>query len=330
MFKILSNRERTIMLSFFQGFYQNNKNVQRLPIFIKNHEFVEWKAPTLFCNDEIMFGLIDVCNLMKIKLPIKHVFGSVKCSWSGGRSSKIREFDEEYISKIIKKYNDNGIGCSFTFTNYYITETMLDDAVGNKILEIASRYDDNYAIVSSDILANYIRKKYPKIKLESSLLKPTYECPGYTETPKYYDNLCERYDKVVVRPELGQDFNFLKKLKNKEKIEILVNGCCVYKCPFSIQHYDRAVALENGTADSDIVMCNSRFLDPVSMHKNVFLSNNDVDKLIKLGFSNFKLNGRNTTPMSLLHIIGTYVFDSSGVYQYLLNYMALSKKVKLS
>lgn len=121
------------MLSSLPIFSNSKRIAERLPIFIKNHEKVEWKAPTLFCNDGIMFALIDVCNLMKIKLPIKQVFGSVKCSWSGGRSSKIRDFDEAYIEKIIKKYNENGIGCSFTFTNYYINESMLDDAVGNKI-----------------------------------------------------------------------------------------------------------------------------------------------------------------------------------------------------
>lgn len=301
----------------------------RLPLFIKGRDNVDWKAPALFCNDETMFRLINACKDMNITLPIKQVYGSVKCSWNGGRSSKIRDFDENYISSVIRQYNENGIGCSFTFTNYHITEDMLGDSVGNKILEIASEYDNNYVIVSSDILADYIRKNYPKIKLESSLLKPTYECPGYTETPEYYDNLCMKFDKVVLRPELGQDLKFLKKLKYKNKIELLVNSNCVYKCPFSIKHYDRAIGLENDEIPKNTVMCNERFYNPVSMHKNNFLSNKEIDRIIKMGFSNFKLNGRNISPMSLLLIFSTYIFEASGVFQYLLIYMSL-KRLNLS
>lgn len=304
---------------------KNDKKQSRLPVFLKDRDKVNWKAPALFSNDEMMFGFLSACQDMDIKLPVGQVYGSVKCSWNGGRPSKIRDFDAEYISSVIKKYNENGIGCSFTFTNYHITSDMLSDFVGNKLLTIASEYDNNYAIVSSELLADYIRKKYPKIKLESSLLKPTYECPGYTETPAYYDNLCKRFDKVMLRPELAQDLDFLKKIKCKEKIDIIVNSCCVFKCPFSIKHYDRTVALENDKIPNNQIMCNERFINPVSLHNNNFLSNNHIDKLIKLGFCNFKLNGRNTTPILFIHTIGTYIFDSSGVFQFLLNYMALKK-----
>jgi hypothetical protein len=122
---------------------------------------------------------------------------------------------------------------------------------------------------------------------------------------------------------LGQNINFLKKIKNKDKIDIIVNSCCVYKCPFSIKHYDRTVAMENELIENSKIMCNDRFISPVSLHYNNFISNGEIDKLIKLGFTNFKLNGRNTSPILFIHIIGTYIFDCSGVFQYLLNYMVL-------
>ena len=200
---------------------------------------------------------------------------------------------------------------------------MLDNNTGNLMLEIASEYDNSYVIVSSDILASYIKAKYPKIKLESSLLRPTYEIRDYSEKPKYYDDLCERFDKVMIRPELGQDISFMKKIKNKDKIDILVNSNCVYKCPFSVAHYNSAVDLESEKVPENTVMCNSRFYNKKSLYENNLLSNNDIDKLAKIGYKNFKLNGRNINEMLFLHILGTYIFDSSGIYTHLLNYMSL-------
>ena len=309
-----------------QNFFKKNTykpQIGRLPVFIKNHDKLNFKVPSLFSNDSIMFELLSACKHFEISLPINCTYGSVKCDWNGGRSSKIREFNEEEISRTLKNYHDFGITTCFTFTNYHINENMLDNNTGNLMLEIASEYDNSYVIVSSDILASYIKAKYPKIKLESSLLRPTYEIRDYSEKPKYYDDLCERFDKVMIRPELGQDISFMKKIKNKDKIDILVNSNCVYKCPFSVAHYNRAVDLESEKVPENTVMCNSRFYNKKSLYENNLLSNNDIDKLAKIGYKNFKLNGRNINEMLFLHILGTYIFDSSGIYTHLLNYMSL-------
>lgn len=307
---------------FFEKF---TKKKERLPIFINGRENLSFKIPSLFCNDEIMFELIDACSDLGIKLPVNQVFGSVKSTWSGGRYSKIKNIDFDLVSETIKKYNKNGIGCSFTFSNYHVDKTMLDDVAGNKLLEIASEYHNNYAIISSDILRDYIKSKYPKIKLQASLLKPTYEFRDFSETPSYYDDLCDLYDKVCLRPELGQNLSFLKKLKHKDKIEVLVNSNCVFKCPFSVSHYDRTIKLEESDIVESSLMCNSRYLDIKSMHNNNYLSNKEIDKIIKLGFNNFKIAGRNVSSAMFLMFLGTYIFDSSGVYQYIINYMNLKK-----
>ena len=311
------------MFNFLSKGFESRK--KRLPILLKGREKLEFKIPSLFSNDQIMFEFLDACKYFEIETPIKCTFGSIRSSWNGGRSSIIKNFNADEAASIIKKYNEYGISTCFTFTNYYITKDMLDDFVGNTLLEIASENENNYAIVSSDIIADYIREKYPKIKLESSLLRPTYEFPNYTETPKYYDDLCEKFDKVMIRPEFGQDLNYLRKIKNKDKIDILVNSNCVYKCPFSIKHYDRAVLLEKGEMSENTLMCNRRFLNKDSIHKNNIISNSEIDKIAKLGFNKFKLAGRNINPMLFLHVLGTYIFDSSGVFQHILNYLYLKE-----
>ena len=145
---------------------------RELPIYLNNREKLNWRLPTLFCNDEVIFSLISVLKELKIKHPFASVYGSIKCSWSGGRSSITRDFDKKKTENIIKRYNDEGISCCFTFSSVYIEEKDLKDKVGNELLKIANNSNiSNYAIVSSDILANYIRAKYPNIKLISSLVK---------------------------------------------------------------------------------------------------------------------------------------------------------------
>lgn len=299
----------------------------RLPTYIKNREKLNFKVPSLFNNDSIMFNLLSVCDLYGIKIPISQVYGSIKNSWNSGRMSKIREFDEQYARDIIKKYNKFGIGVAFTFTKYNITEDMLDDKVANTMLNIASEEDFNYAIVSSDLLVDYIRAEYPNIKLESSLLKPTYEYKDYSEKPSYYDELAKKFDKVMIRPEFGQDYKYLKQIKNKAKIDILINSNCVYKCPYSIAHYDRANMLENEEIPLNTIMCNSRVYDKVSLQQNNLLSNDYIDKLIKLGYINYKIAGRNINPLSLLYLLGTYIFDGSGVYAHILNVLPFKSKM---
>lgn len=299
------------------------KNKKRLPVFHKNRDKLNWKVPALFCNDDVMFHFLNACDAMDIKLPIAQVYGSIKSSWSGGRTSKIREFNKDKAQETIEKYNKRGIGCSFTFSNFHITENLLDDTTANSLLEIASLYDNNYAIVSSDILADYIRKNYPKIKLEASILKPVYEIEDYIDTPLYYNNLCEKFDKVVIRPEFCQETNFLKKLKQKNKIDIMVNLDCVYKCPYSRKHYDMLADIENDKAPDNFAFCNARYYNPVTLHQNVFLSNKEIDAIIKMGFTNFKLRGRNVHPSEFLNELGIYIFDSSGVFQYLKRYVCL-------
>lgn len=285
-------------------------------VYPKNRENISWKVPSLFNNDETILHLSDVCKELGLRQPIQSVYGSIKSAWGGGRPSKIKEMNKDDVAKTLNDYNSRGISCCFTFSSFSINEEELEDKTGNMLLTLASEGNkQNYAIVSSDTLAFYIRKNYPKIKLISSILKPVYEIDDYNETPEYYNSLCEKYDKVVIRPDFCHDEKFLKKLKYKDKIEIMTNLTCIRKCPLTRKHYDLFSDIEKGIRENDFDFCNKEMRNAKSVFNTNLLTNSDVDRLVKLGFKNFKLKGRNIPQQRLLEMIGIYIFEPSGIYQ---------------
>lgn len=285
-------------------------------IYPKNREKIKWKVPSLFNNDEVILTLSDICQEIGIRQPIHSVYGSVRCSWGGGRSSKWLSIDKPQAVEMISKHSKRGISCCFTFSNYHVSKEDLDDKIGNLLLDVASQSDaQNYAIVSSDILTDYIRKNYPNIKIISSILKPVYEIDNYQDTPEYYNNLCKTYDKVVVRPEFCFNDKLLKQLKDKNKIEIMTNLTCLKQCPLTRRHYDLYSDIENGRKTEDMDFCNKEMRNAQSVYNTSLLSSQDIDRLLKLGFTNFKLKGRNILRSQLLEMIGIYIFEPTGIYQ---------------
>lgn len=296
----------------------NNK----IPILYKNTEKVNWKIPSLFCNDSLILTFSDICKELNIKFPVKSVYGGVKCSWNGGRPLKDSIYNGAYYAHIINLYNKRNISVCFTFSNYYIDEKDLYDTSANDLLQIASKSGrDNYAIVSSDLLNNYIKANYPHIKTISSMLKPIYECPEYEETPDYYNNLCRLYDKVVIRPEFCFDDTFLKKLKYKNKIEIIVNLSCMWKCPLARKHYDYFYALDKDNTLNYKDFCSSSKKKLISAFKRVSIDNCRIQELIKMGFTEFKLEGRFSPPEELYNKLGMYIYDSTGLHKNLRYYV---------
>ncbi len=292
-------------------------NNRKYLIYPKNREKVQWKVPALFNNDEAALILNDVCEELGIRKPIQSVYGSIMCSWGGGRASKIKELDEKKAEQIINDFNNRNISCCFTFSAARITKEELEDKTGNALLKMASNSSyQNYAIVTSDLLTDYIRDKYPNIKLISSILRPVYEIDDYNETPDYYNELCKRYDKVVIRPDFCFDNRYLKKLKYKNKIEILANLTCLSKCVLSRKHYDLASDQEKGIrTDFDFDFCNKEMRNVQSVFNTNVLSREDIDRLVKLGFTNFKLKGRNSGAYIFLDTLSRYIFEPTGISQ---------------
>lgn len=294
----------------------------KLPVFPEEYKKVKWKAPFLFAHDDMFFELLTLMDKLGIKIPVNSVYGGIPCSWDTNRVP-CRVSNDEEVKKIIKMYNTRQISCCFTFNNFDVTEEMLSDEIPNAILRIASESEfDNYAIISSDLLYSYIKKKYPKIKVISSVIKPYNEYILEPDTPDYYNNLCRKFDRVVIRPELNFDYKFLKKLKYKKQIELIVNNRCLFNCRLRAYHYRRLS--EKYESASRQTFCNKKKNNIMYINNNTLLSKNDIVNLEKLGFEYFKLDGRYWSDVELYNdVIAAYIFEPTGIIQPLRNFLSV-------
>ncbi|MCK5561495.1 MAG: hypothetical protein KAJ51_12910 [Thermoplasmata archaeon] len=151
-------------------------------------------------------------------------------AWNGGRKSKrIGSFP---ISKLIEHViwlNKHDIGFNFVFNSTLIDDKLLMDEIANDILR-ACKSPINGVVCASNLLSTYIESEYPEYQRYASCILSNNYAQGLEE-------LFEQYDVIVLPEDLNTDFNYLNRLLNPEKIEVILNSSCVYKCPFRAKHY---------------------------------------------------------------------------------------------
>lgn len=285
----------------------------------------DFNVGTLFAHDGYALMLADACKRVGIDFPIDYVFGSVACLFQGGRAAPI-VFDRDNVCEIFDRYAAAGVGCRLTFSNYELREEDLQDEESNFLLSRLNLGENNGVIVSSDLLADYVSSEYPNLQLVSSLVKPTVENKLGTENPAYYNELFNRYDIVVVNSAFAFDDAYLAQIEHPERVEFIVNHRCRPNCPLSKDHYTtqtlaaRAASTGNFIAqrrlENKLTQINAECLrrrqeDPAL---NSLISAERVEELVKMGFRHFKLEGRDYPLMTMVHDMGTWLFEPDGIY----------------
>jgi hypothetical protein len=130
----------------------------------------------------------------------------------------------------------------------------------------------------------------------------------FLRDPADINQATEKYDMVVIDGRDSKNFEFLNKLKNKDKIEIMLNLLCAKDCPLWETHYKETSAInlfELEYSKSSVVEacprakslnCFDDFLklDSIIRIEELF------DTYIKMGFTNFKIVGRVDPPSRVL------------------------------
>lgn len=266
-------------------------------------------------------GLFEFYEFYKVFLPlyrdhreyfydwceIGSIYGApADCIWGGGRVG-FGDADPGDVAALMKKY---GISSRLTFSNSLIEEKHISDKKCNELCELfGSGSIQNGIIVHSDLLLEYISKKYPEYYFVSSTTKVLTD----------FDDLVKELDRdefkyVVPDFRLNKSFDRLGSLsdKQKSKVEFLCNECCWYDC------YDRKncyinvsrKALGENCEDHICVSHTSdrgyRFSD--AMKNPGFIGIEDIQKIyMPDGFSNFKIEGRSLGSAIVLELILYYM-----------------------
>ena len=251
-------------------------------------------------------GLFEFYDLYKVFLPlfrehreyfydwceIGSIYGApCDCIWGGGRVG-FGDADPGEVLALMKEY---GISARLTFSNSLLKEEHLTDRKCNALCAMFENSEDvpNGVIVTSDLLLEYLRARYPGLYFVSSTTKVL------TDVRDCMNELDREEFRYVV-----PDFRLNKVLPGcglteaqKAKVEYLCNECCWFDC------YDRKNCYENVSRkslgeDVEDHVCVSpdagrgyRFSD--AMKNPGFIGIRDIQETyLPKGFRHFKIEGR--------------------------------------
>jgi len=248
-------------------------------------------------------------------IKIASFFGEFPTSlWAGGRLIVGDQCDTPYVRNVIKSINGKGVPIRYTFTNPIIEKEDLDDFYCNFCMQEADN-GMNEVLVVSPILEEYIRKTYPRFKINSST------CKEIRDIDALNAELERDYYLVVLDYNMNNQWDILKKVKKPEKCEVLVNALCVPNCPRRGAHYknvaqNHRIELENRKLPEDkkipIIPWKCEYGDMNCIHTiqnyPTYVSPEDIyEKYLPMGFNNFKIEGRTANLFSLVETYTHYL-----------------------
>lgn len=269
----------------------------------------------------IFLTMLENCpHYFRDGLEIASIYGVFPPSlWNGGRTQG-GDCTDDFIKIVTNTFNKKNIPLRFTFTNPVLEEKHLSDPFCNKVMDIANN-GMNGVIVNSPLLEKYLREKYPNFKYTSST------CKRLNDGKALAEELKKNYDIVVVDYDLNHEYDVLETLPNKDKCEFLVNAVCNPNCKLRSEHYkvigQQQIAYcefkkKHPSQDFDVhqypelveseatkCRCVDRNIFDVKKLKNTITPEEIWEKLVPMGFSQFKIEGRTA---SRLNLIETYIY----------------------
>lgn len=266
-------------------------------------------------------GLFEFYELYRIFLPlyrehrdwfyawcdIVSLYGAPSdCLWGGGRAA----FSDADVDDVLELANEFGISARLTFSNSLLREEHLSDRKCNELCKKFSNTSvKSGVIVYSDLLADYLKSKYPELYLVSSTTKVLTDFDDFKTELSRPD-----FDYVVPDFRLNKAFDKLASLPQvqKDKIEFLCNECCNFDCKKRKLCYENVSRKNLGQEVADH-KCSSpdaaggyRF--SLAMKNPAFIGLQDIQKTyLPMGFTNFKLEGRGLGSAIVLEFLLYYI-----------------------
>lgn len=229
------------------------------------------------------------------------------CIWGGGRVGE-GDQDPGEVLALLEKY---GISARMTFSNSLLREEHLADRKCNALCAMFEKggKTKNGVIVHSELLLEYLKKKYPGLYFVSSTTKVLTD----------FDRFTEEIDREEFRYAVP-DFRLNKALdqwdtlseRQKAKVEFLCNECCFYGCRDRKRCYE-AVSRKNLGEDGPDHRCTApgagegyRFSR--AMENPGFIGAEEIRNVyLPMGFSDFKIEGRGLGSALVLEFLLYYM-----------------------
>lgn len=248
-------------------------------------------------------------------LPVKSMFGILPSDLVGGGRptaalSKVKKEDaENYIKEIRSR------GISF---NYLMNAACLDN------MEFTKEWNNNFIMhlewlnsigvdsltIATPYLIQVVKKRYPGMKVCTSIFARI----NTVERAKYFEKIGA--DDIVIDPNINRELALIKKMRKALKTEmtVLVNGHCLYQCPYSFYHAEQlAHSSQSGHPSKGyyIEYCwyscmKTRLENPLELIKAIWVRPEDLSRYEELGVENFKIGDRTASTEYILKTVKAY------------------------
>lgn len=263
----------------------------------------KWHLPGLM-EIEWISAWLDNLKTQYDYEPIGAVYGSPNVIWNCGRM--VTDDLSRNLPFALERWRRSNTPVLFTFSNPLLNESEVANPVGNHILHMANDVLGSNAgvIVSSDHLRGWIRKQFPSMAIECSMLKTVMDHPDKRDAD-YYNSLMDSWDTAVIHVDDNLDLEMLAKIEQKDKYIILVNEPCVMNCPVRKGHVETTAEdiLEHGgqivkskkywpNNDNSVCFQKKYMSGEQGITRRCTLYDDEIKDLYDLGFRTFKLQGR--------------------------------------
>ena len=238
----------------------------------------------------------------KENVKIGSAYDSPMCIWNGGRYAG-SVCSKQHLEQIATDLESLNIPVRFTFTNCLLEKNHTYDTWGNLFLDIFNN-GKNEVICNNSYLEDYIRHKY---KDNYKYISSTTKC--LNSVKEQNKELNKDYYLVVLDYNFNKQYDYLKKIKNKDKCELLCNPVCSPHCKRRAEHYENISKCQLENSVSDFICEDSTKLFWTVKEENPnFISNEDIRNIyLPMGFYNFKIEGRTTTVYDWIEIMLYYL-----------------------
>lgn len=239
---------------------------------------------------------------------IGSIYGApADCLWGGGRVG-FGEARPEDAAALTREF---GVSARLTFSNSLLRQAHLSDRKCNALCALFEHNGpvQSGAIVSSDLLLDYLRGRYPGLYFVSSTTKVLRSFPqleAELDRPEF------RFVVPDFRLNRARDRLFSLPEAKKRKVEFLCNECCWFDCPDRKACYENVSRKNLGEDCADHVCASPnagrgyRFSD--AMQNPGFIGVGDIqDIFLPNGFSHFKLEGRSLGSAVVLEFLLYYL-----------------------
>ena len=269
-----------------------------LPGLFEFYELYRAFLPLFFEHREYFY---DWCE-------IGSIYGApADCIWGGGRVG----FGDHAPEDVLALMREYGISARLTFSNSLLEKKHLSDRKCNALCTMfeEGREGRNGVIIYSDLLLDYLKVNYPGFYFVSSTTKVLTD---FRDCLKEIQREDFRY--VVPDFRLNRMFDRWDTLSvyQRSKVEFLCNECCWFGCKDRKLCYE-TVSRKNLGERCLEHLCTAPDSDrgyrfSKAMKNPGFIGREDIKNIyLKMGFSNFKIEGRGLGSALILEFLLYYM-----------------------